>query len=315
MEYYLKLHGMHCDSCAKIIERTVKKHHGASVRSLDMANNAISLECSDEQLPQIKKELLGKGYQLLYASEEAQEGYEAGSLGRGMEFALKVLRGDREYAHENRLVKLSLVSLAIIAAVQAFLYMVAFRNIPDFVGTYGSVTVLTAVSVVALVYAYYHASAFRKSASCMTGMMTGMTFGMAGGFMIGAFVGATNGMFIGSLAGMAVGMALGLQAGRCCGVMGVMEGIMGGVMAGTMGAMISVMMIFDNLVPFLYLLTAIEIITLGLFSYMLNKEYGNISDRMLDVSGFEFAMFSLAVDIIVTMIMLYAPRAGVVLGA
>ncbi|MFA5106241.1 MAG: hypothetical protein WC506_04755 [Candidatus Micrarchaeia archaeon] len=315
MEYDLTLYGMHCDSCAKIIERTVKRHGGAGVKALDMQKNRITIECGQEQLPGIKNELLAKGYQLLMENEEARDGFEAGSLGRLLEFAQKAIKGDKEFVHENRLVRLSVLALVAIFALQALLYVAAFGNVPKFADTYRDVTLLAAVSVVALVYAYYHASAFRRNATCMTGMMTGMTFGMAGGFMIGAFVGATNGMFIGSLAGMAAGILLGIQAGRCCGVMGVMEGIMGGVMAGTMGAMISVMMIYDNLVPFLYILTALEIITLGLFSYMLNKEYGRIGERMLDVSAYEFLAFCLAVDMLVTVVMVYGPKAGVVLGA
>ncbi|HQT45361.1 MAG TPA: hypothetical protein PLO51_05250, partial [Candidatus Micrarchaeota archaeon] len=221
--------------------------------------------------------------------------------------------GDKELAYENRLAKFALASFVAIFAVQAVLYFTVFRNMPKFIDTYGSVILLSAISVVSLVFAYYHATAFRRNATCMMGMMTGMTFGMAGGFMIGAFVGATNGMFIGSLAGMAVGIALGLQAGRCCGVMGVMEGVMGGVMAGTMGAMISVMMIFDNLIPFLYILTAIELVTLWLFAYMLYKEYGAIKEKMLGVNGLEFAVFCLAMDILVTIVMVYGPKAGVVL--
>lgn len=315
MEYDLTLHGMHCDSCARIIERTVKKREGASVKSIDMAKNAVLLECSEKQLGEIKDDLLSKGYQLLEKNEGAREGYEAGSPARLWGFAKKVISGEKEFRHENRILRLSVLSLAIILAMQAFLYVVSFSEIPGFADTYKDVTLLAAISVVALVYAYYHASAFRRNATCMTGMMTGMTFGMAGGFMAGAFVGATNGMFIGSLAGMAVGIGLGLQAGRCCGVMGVMEGIMGGVMAGTMGAMISVMMIYDNLVPFLYMLTAIEMATLGLFSYMLNKEYGSIGEKMLDVSAYEFVAFCIAVDILLTMVMVYGPKAGVVLGA
>ncbi len=315
MEYNLYLHGMHCDSCAKIIERTVNKHHGAKVLALDMQKNTVTLVCAHEQLEVIRKDLLSKGYQLLTEGEIAKEGFEAGSIDRGVEFVLKVMEGDKEFAHENRLAKFSLLSFVIILAMQALLYFTVFKNMPKFMDTYGTVILLSAVSIVSLVFAYYHAAAFRRNATCMTGMMTGMTLGMTGGFLIGAFVGATNGMFVGSLAGMGIGIALGLQAGRCCGVMGVMEGVMGGVMAGTMGAMLSVMMIFDNLIPFLCILTIIEVATLWLFAYMLYKEYGNIKEKMLDVGALEFVIFCLAIDIMMTIVMIYGPRAGVVLGA
>jgi hypothetical protein len=147
----------------------------------------------------------------------------------------------------------------------------------------------------------------------MCGMMTGMTFGMAGGFLIGAFAGATNGMFVGSIVGMVVGIGFGYYTGRSCGVMGVMEGIMGGLMAGTMGAMISVMMVFDHLVPFLFILTIVEGAILLAFSYMLYKEYGNMTPEMVKVSGTDFIIMALAFDLALTVIFVYGPKAGTVL--
>ena len=66
IEAGLTLHGMHCDSCGKIIERTVLKYEGACIRSFDTVNNRIVLACrSDEQLGEIRKTLLAKGYQTL----------------------------------------------------------------------------------------------------------------------------------------------------------------------------------------------------------------------------------------------------------
>jgi hypothetical protein len=148
----------------------------------------------------------------------------------------------------------------------------------------------------------------------MCGMMTGMTFGMAGGFLIGAFAGATNGMFVGSLVGMAIGIGFGYFTGRYCGVMGVMEGIMGGLMAGTMGAMLSVMMVFDHLVPFLFILTGIEAVILVAFSYMLYKEHGNMTADMVKLDGISFIILALAIDLALTVIFIYGPKAGTVLG-
>jgi hypothetical protein len=215
---------------------------------------------------------------------------------------------------ENRLVKYSVSALVIVLAAQALLYAAVFSRIPGFLTAYWSVTLLTAVSVVALLFAYCHAYAFRKSFSCMCGMMTGMTFGMAGGFLIGAFAGATNGMFVGSLVGMAIGIGFGYFTGRYCGVMGVMEGIMGGLMAGTMGAMLSVMMVFDHLVPFLFILTGIEAVILVAFSYMLYKEHGNMTPDMLKLDWNSFIILALAMDLALTVVFIYGPKAGTVLG-
>lgn len=314
MEYSVTVSGMHCESCEKIIERAVGKREGARVVGINHRNNQVTLVCTEEQLNAIRKELAERGYSLLLPGEEASGGFEAGSFGRGLEYLYRLISGQGDLTAENRLLKCALATLAAIGLAQGILILTIFREIPDYLTTYWSVTLLTGVSVVALVFAYYQASAFRQQASCMTGMMIGMTFGMAAGFLFGAFAGATNGMFTGSLVGMAVGMGLGYITGRCCGVMGVMEGLMGGLMAGTMGAMLSVMLIYNNLVPFLFILTGVELAILVAFSYMLYKEHGQIKG-LLSVNGLEFAVFSILLDLFLTAVYVFGPKAGVVLGA
>ncbi|MEK6923841.1 MAG: cation transporter [Candidatus Micrarchaeota archaeon] len=313
-----KVSGMHCDSCAKIIQRSVACHEGASV-VVDASGNRVQLDCSPEQLAAIRQDLLAKGYQLLSPGEEAgaDDGarFEAGSARRVLAFFSGILAGGREFAFEHRLLKTAVAALAVVLAAQAVLYFMFFHKIPGFLATYSSVLFLTAVSIVALVFAVYHAEAFRRKASCMTGMMTGMTFGMAGGFLVGAFAGAANGMFVGSLVGMAAGMALGYLTGRCCGVMGVMEGVMGGLMAGTMGAMLSVMLAFDHLILFLFILTGVELALIASSSYMLYKEYGRIEEGRVKIGFFDFVAISLACYLVLTAVFIYGPKAGVVLGA
>lgn len=313
MEFNLTLHGMHCDSCAKVIERTVARHPNASVKSLDVEHNRVVLECGQEQLSGIRSELLDKGYQLLLPGEFAKDGYEAGSSRRGIAFFSNVLKGAPGFASERRLVGFSFIALLAIMLVQGLLYVVFFQDQPKFISNYWHIALLTAVSVVTLLFAFYHTEAFSKRATCMTGMMIGMTFGMAGGFLIGAFAGATNGMFVGSLVGMAVGMGFGYYTGRCCGVMGVMEGLMGGLMAGTMGAMLSVMLILDHLIPFLYVLTVVELVIMAAFSYMLYKEYGNLNGSLAKIELADFVLLALAFDLVLTAIFVLGPKSGVVL--
>ncbi len=310
----LTLHGMHCESCARIIERTVSRHTGARVASIDMANNRLVIESRKGQLEEIRDELREKGYQLLLPGESAVEGFEAGSLRRGIDVLKKVIFNARGFEVEHTLLRYALGAIAIVLAAQAALFGLLFRNTPGFLNAYWSVSLLTAVSIVAFLFAYYHSNAFRKSSSCMTGMMTGMTFGMAGGFLIGAFAGATNGMFLGSIIGMVTGMGLGYLTGRSCGVMGVMEGMMGGLMAGTMGAMLSAMLIYDRLVPFLFILTGTEGLVLVAYSYMLYKEFGNMKQQDLRVSGMEFAVLALALDLALTVVFVFGPKTGYVLG-
>lgn len=314
IESNLVLHGMHCESCARIIERTVARHEGARVKSIDTANNRVVIESRRGQLQKIRDELREKGYQLLLPGEKAADGFEAGSLQRGIVFLKSMVLNARGFEVEHALMRRSLGAVAVVLAAQAVLYALVFSRIPGFLNTYWSVTILTAVSVAAFLFAYYHSNAFRKSSSCMTGMMTGMTFGMAGGFLIGAFVGATNGMFLGSIVGMLTGMSLGYVTGRSCGVMGVMEGMMGGLMAGTMGAMLSAMLIYDRLVPFLFILTATEAIILAAYSYMLYKEFGNMRPGDMKASGSEFAVLALAMNLVLTVVYVYGPKTGYVLG-
>ncbi|WP_148208114.1 cation transporter [Methanosphaerula palustris] len=310
----LTLHGMHCESCARIIERTVSRHAGARVTSVDMANNRLIIESRRGHLEEIRDELRGKGYQLLLPGERAAEGFEAGSFRRGIDVLKKVIFNARGFEVEHTLFRYALGAIALVLVVQAVLFGVLFKNTPGYLNTYWSVMLLTTVSVVAFLFAYYHSNAFRKSSSCMTGMMTGMTFGMAGGFLIGAFVGATNGMFLGSIIGMGAGMSLGYVTGRSCGVMGVMEGMMGGLMAGTMGAMLSAMLIYDRLVPFLFILVGTEGVILVAFSYMLYKEFGNMTKQDLRVSGMEFAVLALALNLALTVVYVFGPKTGYVLG-
>ncbi len=314
VDYELEMRGMNCESCAKIIVRTVSKHAGASVKQIDTNTNKVALECTPEQLSQIREKLKEQGYQLLLPGEKEEKGYEAGSLGRGLAFVSGVAKGSPGFSVEHRLLKYSVQSALLILLVQALLYLTVFRSTPKFLESYWSVTLLAAVSVVTLIAGAYHAQVFRKTTGCMTGMMVGMTFGMAAGFLIGAFAGATNGMFIGSLVGIAVGMWFGYYTGRCCGVMGVLEGMMGGLMAGTMGAMLSVMMVYDNLVPFLFILTGIEVAIMWAFGYMLYKEYGSIKEGAIDVNAIDFAAYALAFDLVLTLVFVFAPKAGVVLG-
>ena len=311
----LTLHGMHCDSCARIIERVVAKQEGAQIREFDVAGNRILLEYrSWSQLETIRGDLREKGYQTLLPGEEPVEGFEAGSLRRGIGFLKNVFHNAPGFEAEHTLFRFSLMAFFVVILAQLGLYIFVFSTIPGFLNTYLSIMLLTAVSVVALLFAYYHAYAFRKTTSCMSGMMTGMTFGMAGGFLIGAFAGAANGMFTGSVVGMSVGMGLGYLTGRSCGVMGAMEGLMGGLMAGTMGAMLSVMMIFDRLIPFLFILTGVEAAILLAFSYMLYKEFGNLRQEDVKVTGTGFASYALAFDLALTIVFIYGPKAGLVLG-
>ncbi|MBM3229208.1 hypothetical protein FJZ26_02150 [Candidatus Parvarchaeota archaeon] len=312
VEQEFELHGMHCESCEKIIARAVSKYAGASATGFDMKKNTVRIACQQDDLEKIRRDLLEKGYQILMPGEEKKSGYEAGSLGRARTFLVNMVFGAPGYAQESKLVFSAVFSLAVLLIVHAALFMTAFKNTQNYIDRYGIIFILMSVSVVAVLFAFFHARAFKRQTGCMSGMMNGMTIGMMGGFLIGAFAGATNGMYVGSLVGMAVGIGLGFEAGRCCGVMGAMEGAMGGLMAGTMGAMLSVMMVNDHLIEFLFILTGTALAILVGLSYMLYKEHGSIDSKEYNITASQFLLFALAIDLVVTVISIFGPKAGFV---
>jgi hypothetical protein len=50
------------------------------------------------------------------------------------------------------------------------------------------------------------------------------------------------------------------------------------------------------------------------FSYMLYKEHGNMTPAMVEMDGISFIILALAIDLALTVIFIYGPKAGTVLG-
>lgn len=94
---------------------------------------------------------------------------------------------------------------------------------------------------------------------------------------------------------MAAGMGLGTAVGRWS-----------GIMSGTMGAMVSVMMVNDNLVPFLYVLAGACIASLGGLSYLLRKEAGKAPEPLGGFAGFLLPAALLSIAMVA--VMLYGPK-------
>ena len=220
-----------------------------------------------------------------------------------IDYAAAILAGDGKVREESGLLNYAMGSVIALALLFGIAYAAVPRLIP---GAYLPLVLLAIAGSVAIAFSHFHIRCYGNDVACMPGMMAGMTMGMAAGFMVGALVGATNGMFIGCLAGIGVGIALGANLGRPSGVMGGMEGIMAGLMSGTMGPMLSVMMINDNLVPFLYVLFVVCAGILGLLSYMMYKENGGAPK-----TGAAFVKFLAAAAILsiaTIALMLYGPK-------
>ncbi|MEM4295274.1 MAG: hypothetical protein QXS91_00475 [Candidatus Anstonellales archaeon] len=150
-----------------------------------------------------------------------------------------------------------------------------------------------------IVYSYIHMKLYKGYINCNIGMMSGMITGMLSGFMAGLLIGATNGLFVGSVFGIIIGLLFGLKAGKMCGIMGALEGILAALMSGPMGAMISVMMIYDNLITFLYIALLISIIGMHGLSYMLYRELKKPIHEIHDIEN-EFKKHKMLIKMLIT---------------
>jgi hypothetical protein len=305
-EHRLELTGMKCESCERLVRRAAKKA-GAEVAAIDANAGYATFVCTGDELSALRLELAKKGF-----SERGSEAGGRGDFGRIREYFSAMLEGREEVEVESALLKYALGSFAALLVIAAAVYAFALKGMANASG-YAQFFLLALGSAVALSFSYYHLGSYRRSLSCTNGMMAGMTLGMMAGFLVGAIVGATNGMFVGSLAGMAAGIALGVGVGKHCGIMGALEGGMAGIMAGTMGAMLSVMMVNDHLMAFLYVLFALCVLVLAGLSYMMHRESAEeVRSEHLNAGFVDFAMFASVLVLGMGLLMLLGPKTGLI---
>ncbi len=299
MEHELRLTGLECDSCARVISRVVERI-GASVKDIDYSMGRLVVEVnSDAQLDDLKAALIEAGYGV--------DGNDTnrGVMARPLAFLGKLLSNSTDFDAERRIAESSMFSLLIMLAGLFLLTYVLQIVSPRFV----PLLALAAVGTVACSTALIHFRAFRQPFSCMSGMMIGMTIGMMAGFLAGALSGAANGMLVGSIVGMAIGMGMGAIAGARNGVMGILEGLMAGIMSGTMGAMLSVMLFNDNVLLFLIFLFASCIFVLLGLSYMMLREGGSVLPSSVPILAKSIAA-NVAVFAVFGALLVWGPRAA-----
>ncbi|MEW6036613.1 MAG: heavy-metal-associated domain-containing protein [Candidatus Micrarchaeota archaeon] len=300
-DYTLRLNGMTCGSCEKLIER-VAEQNGAKVKEIDAKSGVVALSCEEGTLETLRRQLAEKGF-----NEKAGDAGQRGDPARVKTYLSSIIAGEPHVEVESKLVNYALGSTAALVVLGGLGYAAALPSVSS-LGAYMPLLALAILTSVMTVFSYLHMSSYGKGISCNNGMMVGMTMGMISGFMVGALIGATNGMFIGSTVGMAAGIALGGNLGRCCGVMGTMEGVMAGLMAGIMGAMTSVMMLRENLVLFLYILFGICAFVLGGLSYMMYRESGAAPKEAFSTRFAGFAATCAAFAIALSLMMVYGPK-------
>lgn len=217
---------------------------------------------------------------------------------------IKELDGKRV---EGEIIKTGVVSLAVSLATIYVLYLLSFKDIPDFASSYSLPLFLSIISYSFIIPALKQASSY-KEMPCMCGMMVGMTTGMVSGFLPGFFVASTNGMFIGGFFGVALGIIFGIWNGKCCGIMGIMEGIMAGFMGGLMGAMTAFMLLNDNLKAASLIILFIGTITMLCLNYLIYRE---MKEMKAEGNGyFQAIIISFILSIITSWIIVYGPRSS-----
>jgi hypothetical protein len=306
-EHKLELNGMQCEACERIISRVAEKHN-ITVKEINQKQGYIVFAADEKNTATMKHELAEKGFTERKADED---NLPRGHPRRLKKYIMAVLSGNQSVKVETTLVNYAIGSTATLTAIGVLAYTMFFSNIAVAIN-YVPIWFLAIMTAIITVFSYFHVNCFRKNMSCTNGMMAGMIIGMITGFLGGAIIGATNGMFIGSVAGIIMGVAIGGNLGRCCGIMGGLEGMMAGLMAGTMGAMISVMLVNDNLVPFLYFLYAICTAILGGLSYMMYREAGSAPPSELKIKFPQFLAMSFILSAILILITLYGPRGPIV---
>jgi hypothetical protein len=295
---------MTCGACERVIERVVAQG-GARLVSIDATLGEVGIRAAPETIGGIKQELAARGFRERDADEER------GDPGRILAYARSVLAGEEHVHVESSLLNYAIGSAAVLSVAGVLSYgtvLGAFGN--PF--SAASLLLFVIVTGVVSVFAAMHMETYRKGMTCANGMMAGMTTGMVSGYMVGAILGATNGMFVGAVAGTAAGVWIGLGAGRYSGIMGAMEGVMAGLMSGTMGAMTTFMMINDNLLAFMYILSGLCIVMAGMLSYMMFREAGPAPRHGLRGGFIRFLSGAGAISGAMMLIVLYGPRSALV---
>ena len=304
-ELKLRIIGMHCLSCEKILKKELLKLpyiHDVEIKYTDEIAIIKSNEDLSKNVHEVIKVIQQAGYDaMLYKGSMPKEHANFKS------YIKQIKQKDNA---ESKIIRYSIAVLFILTALEYLAYYAFFKDIPNFFNSYGYYLIFLIISVVMISISLLHIKIYGDRFSCMSGMMIGMTSGMISGFLIGMLVAATNGMFIGSVAGILIGIIAGIIAGKCCGVMGVMEGMMAGLMGGLMGAMTTLMMLNDHLRLIIPIVVLISISILTGLDYMIFKEMKDSKPAIPEYSLLLLVTTSFIITIIITFLMILGPKSG-----
>jgi len=300
MKTTLYVQDIECDSCVRLIERTLKRLQGINEYAVKKDRVVIDYDPSLVKAETISEAITLNGYRTS-TYPLARVSYKQ----RWRDFTAN----RRKYWVEWRMLAYIMASLLFLLAIDGTLYLIFFQGETGFLNHYWQWLLYLDITVVTIGAALWHLKAYKGAVTSMTGMMLGMTLGMQAGFMVGAVVGATNGMFTGSMTGMGAGILLGAYAGKESGIMGAMQGMMSGLMGGTMGAMVTVMLLADHVAIFMPFFMAINVLILWAMSYMVYEEI--VEEKRVRVAPADFSLFFSYVFVfalLIGIIMVYGPK-------
>lgn len=290
-----------CDSCVKIITKTLNKKENINKFSVTKTDVEVDFNENKITLDEIKKIINQKGYRTfdeLYRRKTIRE--------RLKEFK----KNKKKYVLEYKMLRYITYTFLIFILLEiGFIFLQDKYSNPLFFERYAIWLFYLTVAVVSVAGVIWHYRSYKTTFTCMLGMMIGMTIGMQSGMMIGAIIGATNGFFWGALIGMLLASTVGIMTGVCCGIMGVMEGVMAGIMGGTMGAMITVMMFTEHIYWFMPFYMGLNLIALFGMVFMIFEEVVEDNENIITrkISFTRFFTVTLIVLIGLTTVIVLAP--------
>lgn len=282
-----------CESCIKVLERAFNKH-----KSVKIDNEGIEVDDNEgkHKVQEYIKKIKELGYRASLEPFERKTFSE-----RFRDF----YENKHKYFLEYKLIKYFVGLFFVLSFVNA-VFVLAFKL--SF-SKYLQYFIYLNFSLAIIASVLWHFLSYKTKVTCMTGMMIGMTFGMQSGMMIGYIYGVTNGFFTGALIGMLIGFFVGFITGKCCGIMGALQGSMSGIMAGTMGAMISVMLLNDNLVIFSPIYFVLNGLIFLFLSYMIYEELAE--NKKYEINKIDFltlVSYSSLALIILLLIIYFGPK-------
>src|SRR3990172_6879945 len=289
------IQGMHCDACEKTITKALGRI-GVEVEDIRYTSERVELRYDPAIVPfsKVREAIANVGYSASETSVQDRDSGESLSE-RVRRVKQSFFKDPAAYTFEKNVIKSTLGTLVVVAALAYFTYFVFFWNVESFWGNYGQYIGYLIIAVVATGGGIRHLGAFFGGVVFFTGMMIGMTIGMISGLLLGIVIGTTNGMFVGSVFGMIIGMGVGGWVGACCGIMGIMEGMMAGLMGGTMGAMTAVMMFSDRLTIFLPIFFVATLMILAGMSYLVYKEHKHGRQEVRPYGFWPYTLLNFAV--------------------